>query len=97
MLPILGADGTLATAVGPKSPAKGKVKGKTGTYTDSNFLLGKSHLRAKSLAGIMTTAKGTKLLFCVFVNDIVPTPGMTAQVVGRTIGRLCEVVHAEGP
>ncbi|NBO91476.1 MAG: D-alanyl-D-alanine carboxypeptidase/D-alanyl-D-alanine-endopeptidase [Planctomycetia bacterium] len=97
MLPILGVDGTLASAVGPTSQARGKVMGKTGTYTDANLLLGKPHIRAKSLAGIMTTSKGTKLLFCVFVNDLVPSQEQTTQSVGRTIGRLCEIVYEEGP
>ena len=31
-LPILGIDGTLAEAVAPESPARGKVLAKTGTY-----------------------------------------------------------------
>ncbi|MGL4553255.1 MAG: D-alanyl-D-alanine carboxypeptidase/D-alanyl-D-alanine endopeptidase [Gemmataceae bacterium] len=95
MLPVLGVDGTLASSVGPRSAARGKVKGKTGTYTDNNHLLNKSHVRAKSLAGVMRTAKGTELVFCVFVNDLVPGKGVTTQAVGRTIGRMCEVVVEE--
>jgi D-alanyl-D-alanine carboxypeptidase/D-alanyl-D-alanine-endopeptidase (penicillin-binding protein 4) len=97
MLPVLGVDGTLAHVVGPKSPARGHFKAKTGTYTDPNSLLGRSHLRAKSLAGIGTTAQGTKLLYCFFVNDVVLPAGVTAQREGRVMGKLCELLHAHGP
>ena len=69
-LPILGVDGTLEDAVGADSPARGKVMAKTGTYGDGDLLNGRLLLRAKSLAGVMTTAKGRGLTFAVFVNDV---------------------------
>lgn len=97
MLPVLGVDGTLLTAVDRESQAKGKVKGKTGTYTDANLLQGKSHLRAKSLAGIMTTAKGKTLLYAIIVNDVPLAKGVTATREGRVIGRLCEILYQHGP
>jgi D-alanyl-D-alanine carboxypeptidase/D-alanyl-D-alanine-endopeptidase (penicillin-binding protein 4) len=96
-LPILGVDGTLATAVDEKSPARGKVFGKTGTYTDVNYLSGRGHLRAKSLAGVTTTAKGTKLTFCIFCNDIPLPPGVTAVDVGKVIGKAAEAIYQHGP
>ncbi|MBY0228295.1 MAG: D-alanyl-D-alanine carboxypeptidase/D-alanyl-D-alanine-endopeptidase [Gemmataceae bacterium] len=96
-LPVLGVDGTLAEAVDAKSGARGKARGKTGTYVDGNLLLGTSHLRAKSLAGVLTTAKGTELVFCVFVNDVALPKGETAKREGRSIGDLCEILHAHGP
>jgi D-alanyl-D-alanine carboxypeptidase/D-alanyl-D-alanine-endopeptidase (penicillin-binding protein 4) len=95
-LPILGVDGTLATVVKKDSPARGKVMGKTGTYTDDNLLLGRSHLRAKSLAGVMTTAQGKSLVFAIFVNDVALPKGMTAAREGRVIGELCEVLQQHG-
>ncbi|MFQ3593944.1 MAG: D-alanyl-D-alanine carboxypeptidase/D-alanyl-D-alanine-endopeptidase, partial [Gemmataceae bacterium] len=70
LLPRLGVDGTLAEVVPPNSPARDRFFAKTGTYTDSDYQSGRSHLRAKSLAGIGTTAQGTKVLFCFFVNDV---------------------------
>jgi D-alanyl-D-alanine carboxypeptidase/D-alanyl-D-alanine-endopeptidase (penicillin-binding protein 4) len=96
-LPILGVDGTLHDVVNKDSPARGKVKGKTGTYTDQNLLLGRSHLRAKSLAGVMTTAKGRGLVFCVFVNDATLTKGATASRDGKAIGRVCEILYEHVP
>src|SRR5262249_2241431 len=69
-LPVLGVDGTLAKAVGKDSPARGKVWGKTGTYGDEDALNGRTLVRAKTLAGVMTTAKGQSLVVAVFVNDV---------------------------
>jgi D-alanyl-D-alanine carboxypeptidase/D-alanyl-D-alanine-endopeptidase (penicillin-binding protein 4) len=96
-LPVLGVDGTLAAAVDGKSPARGKVRGKTGTYTDRNLLLGRQHLRAKSLAGVMTTEKGKTLLFTLFVNDVLLPPGVSARREGRVLGKLAEVIQQNAP
>jgi D-alanyl-D-alanine carboxypeptidase/D-alanyl-D-alanine-endopeptidase (penicillin-binding protein 4) len=96
-LPVLGVDGTLATVVDSNSPARGKVKGKTGTYTDRNLLAGQKHLRAKSLAGVMTTAKGKTLVFCIFVNDVLLPRKVTALREGRAIGKLAEIIQQNAP
>ena len=96
-LPVLGVDGTLATAVGKDSPARGKVKGKTGTYTDENRQQGRVHLRAKSLAGVMTTAKDRTLVFTIFVNDVPLPSGVTASREGKVIGKLCELIQQHAP
>jgi D-alanyl-D-alanine carboxypeptidase/D-alanyl-D-alanine-endopeptidase (penicillin-binding protein 4) len=96
-LPVLGVDGSLATAVKKGSKAAGKVKGKTGTYTDDNLLQGRSHLRSKTLAGVMTTAKGTQLVYALFVNDVPLPRGVTSVREGRVLGRLCEIIYELGP
>jgi D-alanyl-D-alanine carboxypeptidase/D-alanyl-D-alanine-endopeptidase (penicillin-binding protein 4) len=96
-LPVLGVDGTLAKVVGKDSPARGKVKGKTGTYTDVNRLRDGIHLRAKSLAGVMTTAKGKELVFTIFVNDVPLPKGVDSTREGKVIGRLCEILYQFGP
>lgn len=92
-LPILGVDGTLHDVVAKDSPARGKVRGKTGTYTDSNLLQDRNHLRAKSLAGVLTTAEGKELVFTIFVNDVVLPPDVGASREGKVIGQLCEILH----
>jgi D-alanyl-D-alanine carboxypeptidase/D-alanyl-D-alanine-endopeptidase (penicillin-binding protein 4) len=94
--PVLGTDGTLA-AVGKDSPARGKVRGKTGTYTDRNLLLGRGHLRAKTLAGSMTTGKGDTLLFAIFVNDVPLPSGVQATREGNVIGHLAEIIQQNTP
>src|SRR5262249_46703807 len=96
-LPVPGVGGTLVSTVKKDSPARGKVRGKTGTYTDANLLLGQAHLRAKSLAGVLTTARGKVLVFAIFVNDVPLPRGVTADREGRTIGRLCEVLYQHAP
>ncbi len=97
-LPVLGRDGTLAKAVSSDSPARGHVRAKTGTYTVSNDLLGKTVLAAKALAGYMETASGRPLVMTFFLNNV-PLDATGDEVseataaAGRVLGRLCEVVY----
>jgi D-alanyl-D-alanine carboxypeptidase/D-alanyl-D-alanine-endopeptidase (penicillin-binding protein 4) len=96
-LPVLGVDGTLADVVGKDSPARGKVWAKTGTYLDDDLLNGREFLRSKTLAGVMTTAKGRTLAFAVFVNDVPLAKGVTHRQVGQVLGRVCEVLYEQAP
>lgn len=91
-LPILGVDGTLATAVPPNSPARGKFFAKTGTLTWTNGLTGKDLLTSKALAGYGETAKGRKVALAFFINNV-PIDEDGATKVGRELGKLCELVH----
>jgi D-alanyl-D-alanine carboxypeptidase/D-alanyl-D-alanine-endopeptidase (penicillin-binding protein 4) len=95
-LPVLGMDGTLA-GTNAAGKAKGKARAKTGTYTDRNLLSGRGHMRAKSLAGVMTTAKGRTLVFCFFLNDVAMPKGVTAARHGRALGELCELIYLNVP
>ncbi len=83
MLPILGDDGTLVDVVPKDSPARGKVVGKTGTYTDADLLNGRVLLRSKALAGYMTSASGRPLIYAMFVNDVLLAPGGDATREGK--------------
>lgn len=94
-LPILGQDGTLARAVGPDSPARGKVRAKTGTLLWSNAMNGGHLLTSKALAGYMTTEKDRKLAFALFVNHVHTNSSADREQVGKTLGRLCEIIYAE--
>ena len=96
-LPVLGVDGTLVDVVDPNSPARGKVLAKTGTFGDGDLLNGRLLLRAKSLAGVMTTAGGRNLTFAVFLNDVPLPPGGDPAREGRVIGRLCEILYRRRP
>jgi serine-type D-Ala-D-Ala carboxypeptidase/endopeptidase (penicillin-binding protein 4) len=53
-LPVLGVDGALADVVDKKSPARGAVQAKTGTYVDLDLLNDRLHPRSKDMAGYMT-------------------------------------------
>lgn len=96
-LPILGIDGTLADVVGKDSPARGKVFAKTGTLSYDDHLNGRSLLRSKALAGVMTTAKGTELTIALFVNNVPLPAGVGASREGKMLGKLCEIIHEFGP
>jgi D-alanyl-D-alanine carboxypeptidase/D-alanyl-D-alanine-endopeptidase (penicillin-binding protein 4) len=54
-------------------------------------------LRAKSLAGVMTTVKGRGLTFAVFVNDVPLSQDGDPLRVGKVIGRLCEILYQNSP
>jgi D-alanyl-D-alanine carboxypeptidase/D-alanyl-D-alanine-endopeptidase (penicillin-binding protein 4) len=73
------------------------VWGKTGTYTDDDLLNSRKMLRAKTLAGVMRTARGKDLIYAIFVNDVPLPRGTTAVHQGRVIGRLCEVIQQHAP
>jgi D-alanyl-D-alanine carboxypeptidase/D-alanyl-D-alanine-endopeptidase (penicillin-binding protein 4) len=96
-LPILGVDGTLAESVAKDSPARGKARAKTGTLTWYDAQNDRSLLRSKALAGELETAKGTKLYFAMFLNDLPLSSGQTASSQGKVLGKLCEVIYQHGP
>lgn len=97
-LPVLGRDGTLATAVGPDSPARGHVRAKTGTYWVESGLTGRAVMTSKALAGYMETAAGRKLVFALFLNDVplnAPSDDVSEETAAanRLLGKLCEVIY----
>jgi serine-type D-Ala-D-Ala carboxypeptidase/endopeptidase (penicillin-binding protein 4) len=96
-LPVLGIDGTLATVVAKDSPARGKVFAKTGTLSYDDHLNGRSLLRSKALAGVMTTAKGTELTLALFVNNVPLPSGVATSREGKILGKICELLYEHGP
>ena len=93
-LPILGVDGTLADSVGVDSPAKGRILAKTGTLYWDNVLNDRTLLTSKALAGYATTAKDRQLAFALFVNNVHLQNGSETGKIGKTLGRLCEILFA---
>ncbi|MGH9317689.1 MAG: D-alanyl-D-alanine carboxypeptidase, partial [Thermoanaerobaculia bacterium] len=94
-LPILGVDGTIATAVGPDSPARGRVHAKTGTLVWEDAMNDRLLLASKALAGYIETSKGRWLAFAFFVNKTYGKQIAVAVEQGRVLGRLCEIVVTE--
>jgi D-alanyl-D-alanine carboxypeptidase/D-alanyl-D-alanine-endopeptidase (penicillin-binding protein 4) len=92
-LPILGVDGTLVSAVEKESAARGKIVGKTGTFVWENGLNGSLLLTSKAAAGYGETAKGTKVAFAFFVNNVHLTEKVTPTYIGKKLGRLCELMY----
>jgi D-alanyl-D-alanine carboxypeptidase/D-alanyl-D-alanine-endopeptidase (penicillin-binding protein 4) len=98
-LPVLGVDGTFASGASRSSPAAGHVRAKTGTLWYADVMNGRPLLRSKALAGTMTTARGARLAFAMFINDVPLPQGATPSREGKVLGRLCEIVyeHADEP
>jgi D-alanyl-D-alanine carboxypeptidase/D-alanyl-D-alanine-endopeptidase (penicillin-binding protein 4) len=96
-LPVLGVDGTLVGVVPKDSPAYDKVQAKTGTYIDNDLLNGRTYLRCKSLAGVMTTKRGRNLVFALFLNDVLLPPGIDSRREGKLLGQLCERIYEDTP
>jgi len=92
-MPSLGVDGTLAKAVKPDSPARGKVHSKTGTIISFNGLKNQPILNAKGLAGYMTTSSGRDLSLAIFVNNTPVETVDEALSVGNTLGEICELIY----
>jgi D-alanyl-D-alanine carboxypeptidase/D-alanyl-D-alanine-endopeptidase (penicillin-binding protein 4) len=90
-LPILGVDGTLSTAVGRESPAKGKAYAKTGTLYWDNGVGNRTLLLSKGLGGYIDARSGRRLVFAFFVNlTQLPNAELTARE-GKALGRLAEI------
>ena len=92
-LPSLGVDGTLAKAVSPESPARDKAHAKTGTFYTDNVMNKSLLLTSKAMAGYLTTAKGHKLAFAMYVNNVHLRDGLDTKSLGRDLGRVCELAH----
>lgn len=92
-LPILGVDGTLADDVTPKSPARGKVRAKTGTLYWSNLTNDHYLVTSKALAGYLTAKSGRELVFSFVANGVpIDGPSRTKEI-GKVLAHLCEIVQ----
>ena len=81
----------------PESSAKGHVRGKSGTLFWQDYVNGRSLLRSKSLAGVMTAKNGKNLIFAMFVNDVPLPQGVGPAREGAVLGHLCEIVYENAP
>ncbi|MBL9125400.1 MAG: D-alanyl-D-alanine carboxypeptidase/D-alanyl-D-alanine-endopeptidase [Planctomycetaceae bacterium] len=92
-LPVLGIDGTLASAVDDNSPARGKVQAKTGTYYWQNLMNGQYVLTSKALAGYLSAKSGRKLAFAAVVNGVHLKDTEERNRIGKVLGRICEILY----
>jgi D-alanyl-D-alanine carboxypeptidase/D-alanyl-D-alanine-endopeptidase (penicillin-binding protein 4) len=93
-LPLLGVDGTLATAVAEDSPARGKVRAKTGTLVWGDLANHRTLLQSKALAGYVDAADGRTIVFACFVNLAPLTTAGDRERIGRVLGTIAERLHA---
>lgn len=92
-LPILGVDGTLSDVVSVNSPARGKVRAKSGTLNYGDLMNDRTLLRSKALAGTMTTQSDKTFVFAMFVNDVPLATGVGSAREGAVLGHLCEILY----
>jgi D-alanyl-D-alanine carboxypeptidase/D-alanyl-D-alanine-endopeptidase (penicillin-binding protein 4) len=92
-LPILGVDGTLADVVTSKSPARGKVRAKTGTLLWQNLTNGRFLVTSKALAGYLTAQSGRELVFSFVVNGVQIDKAADTKIIGQVLAHLCEIVQ----
>lgn len=92
-LPIMGVDGTLFTAASKDSPIVGKVRGKTGTFITTNYMNNSLFLGAKGLAGYMTTEKGRKVIFAIYINNMNAKDVNEVMKTGKVLGDICESMY----
>jgi len=91
--PSLGVDGSLAHNVPPESPARGKVRAKTGTLVSGDVLNQRPILLIKALAGYLTTASGRRLVFGLYVNNLLMQEVNDIVQVGNDLGKIAEVIY----
>jgi D-alanyl-D-alanine carboxypeptidase/D-alanyl-D-alanine-endopeptidase (penicillin-binding protein 4) len=92
-LPILGVDGTLADDVPTNSPARGKVRAKTGTFVWRNAMNDHYLVSSKALAGYLTAKSGRELVFSFVVNGVQVDKALETKTVGKVLAHLCEIVQ----
>ena len=93
-LPILGRDGTLWD-IQSESPAVGHVFAKTGTFAVDDPLNRRLLVTGKGLAGYITTARGERLAFAIYVNNVsVSTaPDEVKRVIGQALGEIAAAAY----
>jgi serine-type D-Ala-D-Ala carboxypeptidase/endopeptidase (penicillin-binding protein 4) len=92
-LPILGVDGSLATACSAGNPACGHVYAKTGTRGSYDPLNDRGILLAKSLAGYVDAGSGKRLAFAVFVNNVPFSDVEDMMAVGEDLGSVAGLIY----
>jgi D-alanyl-D-alanine carboxypeptidase/D-alanyl-D-alanine-endopeptidase (penicillin-binding protein 4) len=92
-LPILGIDGTLWNDVATTSPARGKVRAKTGTLVWENGMNKRFLVTSKALAGYLTAKSGRELVFSFVVNGVQIDKATDTKTIGKVLGHLCEIVY----
>lgn len=91
-MPLLGVDGSLASAVPAGDPATGHVHAKTGTLV-AEGPNGGYILRTKALAGYIDAKSGRHLAFAIFVNDV-PIPKVPDVLdANRAIGHIASLIY----
>jgi len=93
-LPIMGVDGTLVS-IQKKSPARGKVFAKTGTWGNQDYLNNVGVVE-KGLAGYMTTKAGHHVAFAFYLSAMQgkSVEENTGSIAGQILGAMATATYA---
>lgn len=93
-LPILGKDGTLYD-IQVNSEAAGHVFGKTGTMIEGDALNHGKIVTAKALVGYMTTKKGSRIIFSIYISNVLinSDPDAATKLIGQAIGEMAAAAY----
>jgi D-alanyl-D-alanine carboxypeptidase/D-alanyl-D-alanine-endopeptidase (penicillin-binding protein 4) len=92
-MPILGVDGTLATAVEQNNPVRGQVFAKTGTIILGDATNNRNILIAKGMAGYIISKNGHRLAFAIFINHAPINSVEQGVLVGNVLGDIAAVIY----
>lgn len=91
-MPVLGVDGSL-TKVQARSPAAGKVVGKTGTLASADGFNGRFYLPTKALGGYMDTKSGRHFAFSIMVNSSVFKDQAGLFIANEDVGKIAASIQ----
>jgi D-alanyl-D-alanine carboxypeptidase/D-alanyl-D-alanine-endopeptidase (penicillin-binding protein 4) len=91
--PILGVDGSLASACNARNPACGHVFAKTGTLMGYDPLNDRGFLSTKGLAGYLDTKAGKRLVFAVYANNVPVSDLQEMNAVGEDLGSIAGLIY----
>jgi len=92
-LPILGVDGSLAHSAPEDSPAIGKVYAKTGTCIGGNSLGDTGMAHTKALSGYVDAASGKRLVFALFVNNVMVDDFDEVMALGNDVALVTDMIY----
>lgn len=90
--PVLGVDGSLANVLPAGDPARGRVHAKTGTLVAVGEG-GRLVLQTKALAGYIDSAKGRRLAFAIYLNDLPLRDVSDVFAANDTLGHLASLLY----
>lgn len=92
-LPVLGVDGSLAHSAADGSPAIGKVHAKTGTRAVYNVLGDTGMAQTKALAGYIDAASGKRVVFALFVNNVMVNDFDDIMALGNDVALVTDMIY----
>ena len=94
-LPVLGGDGTLATAVGKDSPARAKFHAKTGTLVWNNTMNGTALLNSKGWPATARRLRASMWCCAWSSTRCKSRKADDREHIGQVLGKICEAIYQQ--